>query len=158
MTYEIRSAEERRQAIMENAARLGIDYAFISELVDTFYARVRAHPRLGPIFNGEIDDWPAHLAKLKDFWASVAMNAGRYSGKPVPAHMKLDGIAREDFGLWLGLFRGTLEDIATGEETVDYFMVRAERIAQSLQLAMFGLERIGPTPTLPAERGGGGYG
>ncbi len=89
MTYRIRSAEERRAEIQANAARLGIDDAFISDLVETFYARVRAHPRLGPIFNGEIDDWPAHLAKLKDFWASVALNAGRYSGKPVPAHMKL---------------------------------------------------------------------
>ncbi|MEQ8557183.1 MAG: group III truncated hemoglobin [Henriciella sp.] len=142
MTYQVRSAEERRLAIQENAARLGIDDAFISELVETFYARVRADPRLGPIFNGEIDDWPAHLAKLKDFWASVAMNAGRYSGKPVPAHLKLEGITREDFQTWLGLFHKTLEDIAPGEETVAYFMQRANRIAQSLQLAMFGLENL----------------
>lgn len=142
MTYQVRSAEERRRAIQENAARLGIDDAFISQLVETFYARVRAHPRLGPIFNGEIDDWPDHLSKLNDFWASVAMNAGRYSGKPVPAHMKLEGIRREDFGLWLGLFHRTLEEIAPGEETVIYFMQRAERIAQSLQLAMFGLDSL----------------
>lgn len=142
MTYQVRSAEERRLAIQENASRLGIDDAFISELVEIFYARVRVHPRLGPIFNGEVDDWPEHLAKLKDFWASVALNAGRYSGKPVPAHMKLEGVTREDFGEWLGLFRQTLEDIAPGAETVDYFMVRAERIAQSLQLAMFGLESL----------------
>lgn len=146
MTYQTRSAEDRRRDIQENAARLGIDDAFISELVETFYARVRAHPRLGPIFNGEINDWPAHLAKLKDFWASVAMNAGRYSGKPMPAHMKLEGITREDFGMWLGLFRQTLEDLAGSEETVDYFMQRAERIAQSLQLAMFGLESVDRLP------------
>lgn len=144
MTYQIRSAEERRRAIQETAARLGIDDAFISELVETYYARVRADERLGPIFNGEIDDWPDHLAKLKDFWASVALNAGRYSGKPVPAHMKLEGVSREDFGLWLGLFRRTLEETAPGEETVVYFMQRAERIAQSLQLAMFGLGSLEP--------------
>ena len=144
MTYQIRSAEDRRRAIRQNADRLGIDEAFISVLVETFYSRIRAHPRLGPIFNGEVDDWPEHLAKLKDFWASVAMNAGRYSGKPVPAHMKLEGVSREDFGLWLGLFRRTLEEIAPGEETVDYFMQRAERIAQSLQLAMFGLDSLEP--------------
>ena len=142
MTYRIRSAEARRAEIQSNAARLGIDDAFISKLVDTFYARVRAHPRLGPIFNGEIEDWPVHLEKLKDFWASVAMNAGRYSGKPVPAHMKLDGITPEDFRTWLGLFRQTLQDIAENEEAVAYFMVRAERIAQSLQLAMFELPSL----------------
>ncbi len=142
MIYQTRSAEERRRAIQDNAARLGIDDAFISHLVETFYARVRADPRLGPIFNGEVDDWPDHLAKLKDFWASVAKNAGRYSGKPVPAHMKLEGIQRDDFGQWLGLFHQTLEEIAPGEETVIYFMQRAERIAQSLQLAMFGLDSL----------------
>ncbi|MEQ9316630.1 MAG: group III truncated hemoglobin [Henriciella sp.] len=142
MTYEVRSAEERRHAIRQNAARLGIDDDFICDLVDTFYARIRAHTRLGPIFNGEVDDWPAHLAKLKDFWASVAMNAGRYSGKPVPAHTKLEDVSREDFQQWLGLFRQTLEDLTDRAETVDYFMQRAERIAQSLQLAMFGLDSL----------------
>lgn len=140
MTHQIRSAEERRRAIQDNAARLGIDEAFISRLVETFYARVRTHERLGPIFNGEVEDWPAHLATLKDFWASVAMNAGRYSGKPVPAHMKLGDVRPEHFGQWLGLFYLTLEEISPSQETVDYFMERAERIAQSLQLAMFGLE------------------
>ncbi|WP_300380208.1 group III truncated hemoglobin [Henriciella sp.] len=143
MTFRVRSAAARREEIEANAARLGIDEAFISTLVDTFYARVRAHPRLGPIFNDEIgDEWDAHLAKLKDFWASVAMNAGRYSGKPVPAHTKLDGVSAEDFVIWLGLFRETLEDLSDSEETVDYFMQRAERIARSLKLAMFGLERV----------------
>lgn len=142
MTYQTRSAEERRRDIQAHAASLGIDDAFIETLVESFYGRVREHDRLGPIFNGEIDDWPDHLSKLTDFWASVAMNAGRYSGKPVPAHMKIEGVRREDFGEWLGLFRRTLEDIAPGAETVDYFMVRAERIAQSLQLAMFGLESL----------------
>ena len=139
MTYRIRSAEERRRDIQENAARLGIDKAFISTLVETFYARIRAHPELGPIFAAEISDWGPHLAKMKAFWASVAMNAGVYSGKPVPAHTKLEGVTREHFQTWLALFRQTLEDIAPGPETVDYFMVRAERIAQSLQLAMFGM-------------------
>lgn len=142
MTYQTRSAEERRRDIQAHAASLGIDDAFIETLVETFYGRVREHDRLGPIFNGEIDDWPDHLAKLKDFWASVAMSAGRYSGKPVPAHMKLEGVRREDFSEWLGLFRRTLEDISPGAETVDYFMVRAERIAQSFQYAMFGLETL----------------
>ena len=142
MTYQIRSAGERRQAIRDEAARLGIDDAFISTLVETFYARVRVHPALGPIFERDVEDWDAHLEKLKDFWASIAMNAGRYSGKPVPAHMKLEGMRPEHFGQWLGLFLLTLEDISPSQETVDYVMERAERIAQSLQLAMFGLEGV----------------
>lgn len=140
MTIRIRSAEDRRREIQENAARLGIDEAFISDLVDTFYTRVRAHPLLGPVFEGEIGDhWAPHLATMKDFWSSVAMNTGRYSGKPFPAHMKLTGISPAHFNIWLALFRLTLEDLTSNAETVDYFMERANRIARSFQLGMFEL-------------------
>jgi hemoglobin len=140
MTLRIRSAEDRRREIQENAARLGIDEAFISDLVDAFYTRVRAHPLLGPVFEGEIGDyWGPHLATMKDFWSSVAMNTGRYSGKPFPAHMKLTGITPAHFNIWLALFRLTLEDLTSNAETVDYFMERSNRIARSFQLGMFEL-------------------
>jgi len=140
MTHALRTAEERRREIQLNADRMGIDDAYISELVETFYARVRADATLGPIFNKEIgDNWGPHLARMKDFWASVALNAGRYNGKPVPAHQKLTGVTAAHFQIWLGLFRQTLEDTAPSPEAVPYFMERAARIAQSLQLAMFGL-------------------
>lgn len=140
MTYQIRSAEDRRREIQENAERLGIDEAFVSNLVENFYTRVRAHPLLGPVFQNEIDDnWAPHLATMKDFWSSVAMNTGRYSGKPFPAHMKLTGITPAHFNIWLALFRLTLEEMSDTAETVDYFMERANRIARSFQLGMFEL-------------------
>lgn len=141
MTYRVRSAEDRRREIQEHAARLGINEAFVSNLVDSFYARVQTHPLLGPIFEKEIkDEWEPHLAKMKDFWSSVAMNTGRYSGKPFPAHMKLTGVTPAHFNIWLALFRLTLEDISENPETVDYFMERADRIAQNFQFGMFELQ------------------
>ena len=140
MTVRIRSAEDRRREIQENAARLGIDEAFISDLVENFYTRVRAHPLLGPVFETEIGDyWTPHLATMKDFWSSVAMNTGRYSGKPFPTHMKLTGITPAHFNIWLALFRLTLEELSDSAETVEYFMERANRIARSFQLGMFEL-------------------
>ena len=140
MTVRIRSAEDRRREIQENAARLGIDEAFISDLVENFYTRVRAHPLLGPVFETEIGDhWTPHLATMKDFWSSVAMNTGRYSGKPFPAHMKLTGVTPAHFNIWLALFRLTLEELSDSGETVEYFMERANRIARSFQLGMFEL-------------------
>jgi hemoglobin len=139
-TIRVRSAAERREEIQREAARLGIDDAYISLLVETFYERIRAHALLGPIFGHEIgDDWGPHLAKMKDFWASVAMNAGRYSGKPVPAHTKLTDLQPWHFGVWLGLFEQTLKDTAPHPEAVPYFMERARRIAQSLEFAISGL-------------------
>ncbi|MEM7458879.1 MAG: group III truncated hemoglobin [Pseudomonadota bacterium] len=142
MTYRVRSADQKRAEIRAHAAQLGIDEAFISSLVETFYQRVLSHPRLGPIFNGAVEDWGEHLPKMKAFWSSVALTSGRYTGKPVPAHQALDGVIPEDFEIWLGLFEQTLQDLCSGPETVSYFMQRAERIAQSLKLAMFGLPSL----------------
>jgi len=140
--FRVRSADERREDIRQHAAALGIDEAYISRLVDTFYTRVRAHPLLGPVFESAITDWTPHLATMKDFWTSVALNAGRYSGKPVPAHARHKHIQEWHFNLWLALFRQTLADTAPTSGAADYFMERAERIAQSLRLAMFGYPGI----------------
>ncbi len=140
MTTELRSAAERRKAIQLNAAAMGIDEAYISLLVETFYDRVRANSELGPIFDHVIgDNWGPHLARMKNFWASVALNAGLYSGKPVPKHQNLNNVTSQHFETWLSLFRQTLEDTAPTPAAIDYFMERADRIASSLQLAMFGL-------------------
>lgn len=138
MTIPVRSAADRRLEIEANAAAMGIDDAYVSLLVEAFYERIRADSVLGPVFNDAIGDaWPIHLSKMKDFWASVAFNAGRYSGKPVPAHKKHTTIHRSHFDLWMGLFRQTLEETAPTPAAVDYFMERAERIARSLKMALF---------------------
>ncbi|PHQ69569.1 MAG: globin [Sneathiella sp.] len=139
MTFVLRSAEERRQEIQAAAQGMGIDEAYISELVETFYTRVRAHPTLGPVFEGKIgDNWGPHLQRMKDFWSSVAMNTGRYNGKPVPVHKALTTVREGHFAIWLALFEETLKDTAPSPEVTPYFMERASRIAESLQLAMFG--------------------
>lgn len=134
-----------RQAIRDDAAAMGINDDYINLLVETFYARIRAHHVLGPVFEQAVgDNWDHHLARMKVFWASVTMNAGRYSGKPVPAHRKhSDSIRDWHFGVWLGLFKQTLIDTAEHPEAIEYFMVRAERIAESLKLAMFGMPGLG---------------
>lgn len=136
----LRSAEERRTEIQAKAAALGIDEAYVSLLVETFYERIRAHELMGPIFETAIGDrWGPHLETMKAFWASVALNAGLYSGKPVPAHTKLTKVQPWHFNIWLALFEQTLKDTAPTPGAVTYFMERAERIAKSLQLAMFGI-------------------
>ncbi|MEH6527587.1 MAG: group III truncated hemoglobin [Sneathiella sp.] len=144
MTFVVRSAEERRREIQEAAAQMGIDDAYISELVETFYTAVRADEHIGPIFAAKIgNNWTPHLAKMKDFWSSVAMNSGRYNGKPVVVHNKLsNNVTQNHFQIWLALFRHTLEETAPTPEVVPYFMERAERIAESLQLSMFGYPGI----------------
>ena len=143
METRLRSAEERRQDIEAAAFKMGIDEEYISILVDAFYDRVRAHPLLGPIFHEKVgDDWGPHLARMKDFWASVALNTGRYSGKPVPKHKALTSVRPWHFDIWLALFKATLDDTAPSPAATAYFMERAERIAESLKLAMYGLPQL----------------
>lgn len=143
------TAHARRAEIQRRANVIGIDEAYISLLVDEFYRRIRADETLGPIFEEAIGDrWDYHLPRMKSFWASVALNAGTYSGQPVPAHKKLSQVEQSHFQTWLALFRQTLQDTAATPEAVDYFMERANRIAESLQLAMFGF------PGLPVKRQG----
>ncbi len=142
------TAHQRRAEIQRRAHAMGIDEDYISRLVDEFYRRVRLDATLGPVFEAAIGDrWDHHLPRMKSFWSSVALNTGSYSGQPVPAHRKLTGVDKGHFGIWLALFRQTLEDTAATPQVVGYFMERAERIAESLQLAMFGFAG------LPARQG-----
>ena len=136
------SAELARQKIRADAAAMGVDEDFISDLVDTFYASIRAHPALGPVFNDNIDDWGPHLETMKRFWNSVALNSGTYAGKPMQVHMQVRGISRNQFPVWLGLFEQALRTViqrreAASEGAVAYFMTRAERIAQSLRYGLY---------------------
>jgi hemoglobin len=131
-------AEAKRAEIRAAASEMGIDEAYISRLVEGFYTRVRADALLGPLFDREIgDQWDPHLARMKAFWASVALNAGTYSGRPIPVHQRLEGVTPRYFQRWLELFHGTLADTAPSDGAVAYFMSRAERIAANLQGAMF---------------------
>ena len=106
-------------------------------LVEAFYARVRADEELGPLFNDAIGDWPEHLEKLSAFWSSVMLTTGRYKGQPVPAHMKhRERITPELFDRWLGLWRETTDAMMT-PAAAQALQEKAQRIAQSLQLALF---------------------
>ncbi|MGY1488132.1 group III truncated hemoglobin [Methylobacillus pratensis] len=80
----------------------------IKALVHAFYADIRQDERLGPIFNGHINDWDAHLAKLEDFWCAILLGSRRFSGTPMPKHIALPDLSAELFEHWLALFHQTL--------------------------------------------------
>ena len=117
--------------------RLDLSENGLAALVEAFYARVRADAQLGPVFNGAIDIWPEHLEKLAAFWSSIVLTSGRYKGQPVPAHMKhRDRITPALFDRWLGLWKRTTDDLMF-PDAARALQAKAERIAESLQLAMF---------------------
>jgi hemoglobin len=129
--------DKARPVAEQPLAHPRVDRAFIGRLVRTFYARVRRDERLGAIFARHVaGDWDPHLEKMTDFWCSVILKTGAYQGRPVPAHLKLKEVVEGDFGIWLGLFRETARELCE-PEVAAVFIDRAERIAQSLKLAMF---------------------
>lgn len=119
-------------------AEIGVDAAFIDLLVETFYARIRVHPTLGPVFAARLDGrWPQHLDKMKRFWSALAFKSGAYGGKPAQAHTGVDGITEPLFLDWLALFAATLHEIGPTSEAKIWFMTSAERIARSLVASLF---------------------
>jgi hemoglobin len=50
----------------------------IALLVDRFYAAIRRHAVLAPVFERAIapDEWPRHLATMRRFWSSVMQASG----------------------------------------------------------------------------------
>jgi hemoglobin len=115
-----------------------ITEAAIAVLIDTFYARVRRHPALGPIFEAAIAEanWPMHLATMRRFWSSVTLASGRYAGNPVAVHRAVAGLERPLFASWLELFAATASELFEPAPALE-FSVKAGRIATSLQLALF---------------------
>jgi len=79
----------------------------VTRLVHDFYARVRAEPRLAPVFAARVHDWDAHLAQLVDFWSAMLRGTRRFSGAPIPKHMAMDERDRDLFDSRLALFRQT---------------------------------------------------
>jgi hemoglobin len=107
----------------------------IAALVATFYAKVRRDPEIGPLFNAAITDWDEHLEKLRDFWSAVMLTSSRYKGNPMAAHMK-QPIEPQFFARWLGLWKETASEIFAPELAAQV-TAKAERIAESLKLALF---------------------
>ena len=115
---------------------VGITEAMIHDLVHAFYAKVRADPVLGPIFNRAIgDDWDTHLAKLCDFWSSVMLMTGRFKGQPMVVHTRLPEIHRHHFARWLEMFAQTAREVCPPRAAA-LFDTRARMIAHSLQLGI----------------------
>jgi hemoglobin len=114
----------------------------ISDLVDRFYAKVRLDPEIGPIFNAVIDDWPAHLSLLKNFWSTVLLQDRSYKGDPLSKHLLLS-LDPPHFSRWLTLFEQTAREVMVLEHA-NAIIDKSHRIAQNFQAAI-AYQRAGMT-------------
>lgn len=125
-------AERARAKKTAQANAIGINDALISNLVETFYGAIRSDDLLGPIFTSHVADWTPHLARMKDFWASVTLESGRFRGNPMLKHIAVGGLDSVHFERWLELWNQTLDNVAPNDAAAQVFREAAGRIAESL--------------------------
>jgi hemoglobin len=68
-----------------------------------FYADVRQHQVIGPIFNARIQNWPEHVDKIAQFWARATGGQSNYAGQMPLKHLAL-GLEAQHFAAWLELW------------------------------------------------------
>jgi hemoglobin len=73
------------------------------KLLRYFYADVRQHAEIAPIFAANIEDWPSHLEKIADFWSGITGGPRLYNGGMPWKHVPLR-LEERHFAAWLGLW------------------------------------------------------
>lgn len=113
------------------------------QLLKYFYADVRQHAEIGPIFAAHIADWPAHIEKIADFWSGVTGGPALYSG-PMPFKHQPLGLEERHFQAWLGLWARHCRARLAQAEAAELIAV-AEMIGQRLRF-MVGVPPPGNRP------------
>nr|WP_074969740.1 group III truncated hemoglobin [Paracoccus aminovorans] len=119
----------------------------IDRVVATFYAAIRRHEELGPIFAAHVADWPAHEEKIARFWRNAILYERSYDGSPMRAHILAGNVHAQHFAPWLMLFDETLrrtlpEDAARGWSAL------AHRIGAGLRMGVENMTPVAGPPVL----------
>lgn len=109
----------------------------IGRVVRAFYAEVQADEMLGPIFAQRIapHEWDRHMDHIADFWSSIFLKTGRFTGNPMQKHAGLTTITPAHFTRWLSLFQATSDRVLDAPHA-SAMQEMANRIAQSLQMGL----------------------
>jgi len=119
--------------------KIDISEAQIKQVVTQFYARVRVHPVLGPIFNDRISTepawWAVHEAKIARFWRNALLRQPVYDGNPMLVHAGVSAIEPGHFAIWLGLFDAVLQETLP-EPQAESWSRLAHRIGRGLSMGL----------------------
>ena len=116
-------------------ARFAITRSEIDVVVAEFYAAIRTHPGLGPVFAAHVSDWPAHEAKIAAFWRNAILSERGYDGNPMQAHKSAGNVNPGMFDPWLGLFDSVLKRQLAPETALAWSSL-AHRIGRGLRYGL----------------------
>jgi len=107
--------------------------------VRAFYAAVREHPVLGPIFNERISTsataWRVHEDKIASFWRNAILHERSYNGRPQQVHMATPSVMPGHFAIWLDLFEDTARRVLPAEAATPWVAL-ARRIGAGMKMGV----------------------
>lgn len=116
-------------------ARFDISGPDIDRVVAAFYAQMRQHPQLGPVFAAHVSDWPAHEEKIGRFWRNAILSERNYDGNPMAIHRTAGNVHAAMFTPWLAMF----DTVLTAELRPDQARAWSElahRIGRGLRMGL----------------------
>ena len=127
--------------------RFAITAQQIDATLAEFYACVREHPGLGPVFHRHVSDWPEHEAKIARFWRNAILLERAYDGNPMAVHIAAGDVRAQMFAVWLGLFDSVLNRTLPAD-TAAAWSALAHRIGRGMQMAVQDRDGAGPPKLL----------
>lgn len=118
----------------------------IDRVVSRFYARVRVHPTLGPVFATHVEDWPVHEEKIARFWRNALLMQRSYDGNPMQIHKAAGNVEVDHFPVWLSLFDTVLSQELPAP-LAQAWSALAHRIGRGLSYGL-ALQSAGNVPDL----------
>lgn len=122
-------------------ARFDITPEQIDRVVAVFYAAVRRHEDLGPVFAAHVSDWPTHEARIASFWKGAILYQPGFDGSPMRAHMQAGNVMPAHFTAWLALFDESLRRCLP-QPTATAWSALAHRIGRGLRMGVEDVQRI----------------
>ncbi len=103
--------------------RFDMTHDDVNILMTSFYASIRAHSILGPIFETAIaksgETWHTHEAKIASFWRNAILMDRNYQGNPMRVHMMNQDIMPEHFPIWLDLFEEAAQQVLSADKATN---------------------------------------
>ena len=112
----------------------------LEHVIRVFYAAIRQHETLGPVFARHVTDWPAHEARIARFWKNAILHQPGYDGNPMQVHMAAGDVRAEHFPLWLTLFDETLDRLLP-PATATAWSALAHRIGNGMRMGVEDIRR-----------------
>ncbi|WP_291735229.1 group III truncated hemoglobin [Leisingera sp. F5] len=126
-------------------ARFDITAKEISRVVAVFYAQVRTHEVLGPVFAAHVTDWVEHEEKIAGFWRNAILRERSYSGNPMRVHVSRPDVKAVHFPLWLSLFHEVLRG-ELPERTALQWGALADRIGEGFRTGIVAMRQPADQP------------